>query len=122
MQLKFGERNIVEFSSPESFYEALGFLANGEKRGIRFDFEKYDNKWGIEGRIWITKAANAPKDLRASFSAGTQQVDSRLNCNEYIRYLINNYGFEKGSDNTYRSIVAYIPSKYVKDFDRGYKL
>lgn len=44
VRLFFGDRNIVSFESEEDFYEALGFLANSN-RGIRFDYESYDNKW-----------------------------------------------------------------------------
>ena len=81
MQLNFGERNYVIFSNEEEFYEALGYLSN-HKRGIRFDWENYANKWGIEGRIWITNSSNAPRALKRAFSAGVDYVDNRLNCNE----------------------------------------
>lgn len=120
-QLTFGERNVFSFSSDKTFYEALGYLANCN-RGIRFDFECYDKKWGIEGRIWIKNAKNAPNELRAAFSAGTQYIDYRLDCNEYIAYLVNNYGFKLGSNNTYNDVVTHVPSNYIIDFDRGYKL
>ena len=121
MQLVFGERNIVRFSSDENLIEAVGYLANN-RRGIRFDFESYDNKWGIEGRIWIRDASNAPIELRNAFSAGTNIVESRLNCNEFIYYLINNFGFTRGSNNTYHSIRRNIPTRYLNDFDRGFNL
>lgn len=120
-QLTFGERNVFSFSSDNTFYESLGYLSNNN-RGIRFDFESYANKWGIEGRIWITNAQNAPKELKAAFSAGTQGVDCRLNCNEFIAYLVNNFGFKMGSNNTYNDVVTYVPATYIVDFDRGYKL
>ncbi len=121
MQLVFGERNIVAFATESDFFEALGFLANNN-RGIRFDFEQYDNKWGIEGRIWITNSSKAPNSLKNAFSAGTDYVDHRLNCNEFILFLINNFGFKNGSNNTYHSIVGYIPTNFKNDFDRGYNL
>lgn len=121
VQLTFGERNVFSFSSDSAFYEALGYLAN-PNRGIRFDYERYANKWGIEGRIWITNSQNAPYELKAAFSAGTQGVDNRLNCNEYIAYLINNFGFKMGTGNTYNNIVPYVPQNHIVDFDRGYNL
>lgn len=120
-QLTFGERNVFSFSSDKTFYEALGYLAN-HNRGIRVDYECYNNKWGIEGRIWITNAKNAPSELKAAFSAGTQGVDYRLNCNEYIAYLVKYYGFKMGSNNTYNDIVTYIPPQYLADFNNGYNL
>lgn len=121
MPLTFGERNIVSFSNKSDFFESLGYLSKND-RGIRFDFERYPNKWGIEGRIWITNSANAPASLQNSFSAGTDKIDHRLNCNEFIRHLINDYGFNEGSDNTYDKIIKYVPKKFKNDFDRGYNL
>lgn len=120
-QLVFGEKNIVKFSSDRTFFEALGYLAN-HNRGIRFDYECYDNKWGIEGRIWITNANNAPQELKAAFSAGTDTVDYRLNCNEYIAYLVNFFGFKMGSHNTYEDIILFVPQTNKSDFDRGYNM
>lgn len=124
MQLNFGERNKVIFISEGEFYEALGYLSNPQ-RGIRFDWESYDNKWGIEGRIWITNSSNAPRALRVAFSAGTEYVDNRLNCNEYIRFLISNHGFNTITNvrNTHLTMIrSTVPQRYLSDFDRGYNL
>ena len=121
LQLQFGERNFVKFNTEEEFYEALGFLSN-PSRGIRFDWESYNNKWGIEGRIWIRNSSNAPTALQNAFSAGTNSIDHRLNCNEYILYLIRNFGIVNGSNNDVSSIRRNVPSEYLDAFDRGYNL
>lgn len=122
MQLRFGERNFVIFSSENEFYLCLGFLLNS-KKGVRFDwYEDYENKWGIEGRIWIDSAANAPSALRAAFSAGTATVDKRLNCNEYILFLIRNFGIRNGRCQNLVSIESNIPSCYITDFRAGLAL
>ena len=92
MKLNFGQRNKVIFTSEEDFFEALGYLSN-HTRGIRLDWENYPNKWGIEGRVWIANSSNAPLSLRSAFSVGIEYVDHRLNCNEYIEYLISNHGY-----------------------------
>ncbi len=59
MQLIFREKNKICFTDEADFYLCLGFLLNNSK-GIRFEWENYDNKWGIEGRIWITNSSSAP--------------------------------------------------------------
>lgn len=121
MQLKFGEKNTVCFADEADFYLCLGFLLNSSK-GIRFDWETYDNKWGIEGRIWITNASNAPLSLRKAFSRGTDTIDNRLNCNEYILYLYNNYGIVNGRNQDFNNVFSKVPIKYRNDFNRGLAL
>lgn len=121
MQLKFGEKNIVQFQDEADFYLCLGFLLNNSK-GVSFTWEKYNNKWGIEGRIWITDSSNAPLSLRNAFSAGTDTIDNRLNCNEYILYLYNNFGIVNGRNQNLNNISSNVPIQYLKDFNRGLTL
>lgn len=121
MQLSFGERNWVIFHDEADFYLCLGFLLNVSK-GVRFDWEAYDNKWGVEGRIWINNSSNAPPSLRNAFSAGTTTVDHRLNCNEYIIYLHNNFGITTGRNQNITHIQSLVPSSYLNDFQRGLQL
>lgn len=121
MQLRFGEKNIVSFDDEADFYLCLGFLLNKSKQ-VRFAWEQYDNKWGIEGRIWIKDSSNAPQSLRRSFSAGTETVENRLNCNEYLLYLHNNFGIRKGNLQDLKSISSWIPKQYLQVFNKGLSL
>ena len=121
MQLSFGERNFVTFSDEADFYFCLGFLMNPNK-GVRFDWEVYDNKWGIEGRIWINNSSNAPSSLLRAFSAGTQTVEHRLNCNEYIRYLHDNFGIVKGRIQDLDYVESRIPPQYLESYNEGRSL
>lgn len=121
LKLKFGEKNIVQFKDEADFYLCLGFLLNRSK-GIRFDWEKYNNKWGIEGRIWITDSSNAPLSLKNAFSIGTDTIDNRLNCNEYILYLYNNFGIVNGRNQNLNNILNRVPVQYLNDFNKGLTL
>lgn len=121
MKLKFGERNFVIFNDESDFYLCLGFLMNSNK-GIRFDWENYDNKWGMEGRIWINDSSNAPDSLKQAFSAGTKSVDNRLNCNEYILYLYKNFGIVKGRSQNIAHIESLVPSIYLSNYKKGLRL
>ena len=121
MKLTFGERNIVVFSDEADFYLCLGFLMN-TKKGIRFDWEIYDNKWGIEARIWIKDSSNAPTSLRNAFSAGTKDVDYRLNCNEYVLYLSNNFGISVGSIQNLAYVESKVPKSNLADYYKGLSL
>lgn len=121
MQLIFGEKNKIYFTDEADFYLCLGFLLNSSK-GIRFDWEIYDNKWGIEGRIWITNSSNAPLSLKNAFSIGTNTIDNRLNCNEYILYLYKNFGIVNGRNQNLNNISSKVPAQYLKDFNIGLTL
>lgn len=121
MKLKFGERNIIHFKNEHEFYEAMGYLANNS-RGIRIDWESYDNKWGIEGRIWIANATNLPDALKCASSAGTSIYDCRINCNEYLEILIREHNFSGGSKQDKDQIRNSIPLEYYSSFDDGYEV
>lgn len=123
MKLNFGERNFVIFASEDEYYEALGFLTN-PKRVIKFDWEDYDNKWGVEGRIWIGNSANAPVSLARAFSAGNQSYMHRLNCNEYLDELISNFGIPMGkvTITDHNAVKRRVPSKYMTAFIDGFNL
>lgn len=121
MQLKFGEKNIVSFDDEADFYLCLGFLLN-ESKQVRFTWEQYDNKWGIEGRIWIKDSSNAPQSLCRSFSAGTETVENRLNCNEYLLYLHNKFGIRNEKSQDLKSILKRIPKQYLQAFNKGLSL
>ena len=83
-------------------------------KGIRFDWEIYDNKWGIEGRIWITNSSNIPLSLKNAFSIGTNTIDNRLNC--------KNFGIVNGRNQNLNNISSKVPAQYLKDFNIGLTL
>ncbi|MEA4888890.1 MAG: hypothetical protein VB070_05455 [Clostridiaceae bacterium] len=121
MPRNFGDRNIVRFHDDHEFFIALGYLAN-PTRGIRFDWEDYENKWGIEGRIWIRDSTNAPDSLRNAFSAGTRYCQHRLNCNQYLAYIIQYHNFPNGLITDFDSIRETVPAQFLNDFDFGVNL
>ncbi len=51
--------------------------------------------------------------------------ERRINCNEYVHYIVSNFGFNAGkyqNSNFIRSIVAINFPVYLQDFDFGYNL
>lgn len=89
---------------------------------MKISIESHDNKWGIEYRIWFKNVVNAPYDIRSALSAGTKSYVARLNCNEFIDYLINKHRFGIETTVNIDVIRATIPNEYIEDFDRGYNL
>ena len=124
MQLSFGERNWVIFSSDGDFFESLGYLSNNS-RGIYISSETSNNRWGAELRIWIENSRGMPSSLRNADSAGLGNYERRINCNEYVYHLVNNFGFSLGTfqnSTAIRNIVATNYANHVVDFDRGYNI
>ena len=124
MKLSFGERNWVIFDSKSDFFVSLGFLSNN-KRGVYISSETSSNRWGTELRIWIEDATNMPIPLANADSKGLNSYERRINCNEYVHYIVSNFGFNAGkyqNSNFIRSIVAINFPVYLQDFDFGYNL
>ena len=122
MSIEFGDQNIITFRDNSKLYEAIGYLSNFSKRGLNISIESYNNKWGVEYRIWLKNVVNAPYDIRSAFSKGTQSYVARLNCNEFIHHLINEHCFAVDEIVSVDVIRATIPFEYIDDFDRGYNL
>lgn len=110
MQLKFGQRNIIKFKNEQDFYLCLGYLSNPNRFCFN-NIESYDNKYGDEYRIWLRNIKNIPNTLEHVISDGGYYA-ARLNCNEYIQYIMNNYGFPFINENL-------IPNEYKCYFHEG---
>ncbi|WP_373599824.1 hypothetical protein [Paraclostridium bifermentans] len=120
--IEFGEKNIISFQDENSLYETIGYLANYTARGMNISVENYPNKWGIEYRIWLGNVRNAPYCMRSVLSEGVGNYDARLNCNEFITFLINSHNFAIGATQNVDIIRASIDNEYIEDFNRGYNL
>ena len=122
MPIKFGKKNIITFQDNESLYESIGYIANYRKRGLNISRERFENKWGEEYRIWFEDITNIPSSINNALSAGVGDFVARLNCNEFIEFLIDNCGFNVGDQMNLQTIRATIPQQYLTDFDRGHNL
>ena len=49
-------------------------------------------------------------------------IGFRVNCNEYVLILINDFGFQVGQKQDVAQIKSNVPPKYRKDFERGLQL
>ena len=113
MQLKFGKINVIRFIDEQDFFLCLGYLSN-LARMAHVNSEEYDNKYGVEKRIWLRNIANIPETLKLAISDGGTYA-ARLNCNEYIQYITLNYGFPNTDENR-------IPNEYKKYYYEGKQL
>lgn len=124
MKLNFGERNHVRFETKNEFFESLGYLANND-RGVYISSEQSDNRWGAEYRIWLKDIDNIPYPLDEAKSAGLDNYEARINCNEYVYELVSKFGFTQGNRQNTKNIKSIVEDdypKYLDDFKRGFNL
>ena len=113
MQLKFGKINVIRFDDERDFFLCLGYLSNPD-RTAHVNSEKYDSKYGVEDRIWLRNINSIPKTLKLAKSDGGNYA-ARINCNEYIQYIILNYGFPNTDE-------SRIPNEYKQYYFEGKQL
>jgi hypothetical protein len=123
-QLIFGTRQQIQFESDNDFFEALGFLAKNDRTtSIHWERNEIQGAWGSEGRIHCYKnIENFPVYFSNAFSAGTNNIIHRINCNEYIKYIIEEHSFQIGHTQDLSAIRLTIPTQYATDFNRGLQL
>jgi len=119
----FGTKKQITFNSESEYYEFLGFLAkgNGSTR-IVWEDNDHQGAWGKEGRIEFL--ISPPVGLRANLehTAGTGNIQSRVNCNEFVENLVTKQGFVFGPKQDHLKIVATIPNSYLAEFNVGLNL
>lgn len=138
-QLMYGKRRpFLIFRNDSDFYECLGFVCNMARHGIEivWEYNQQSGAWANEGRIHFKKIngsiyTNIPNTIRNRLTAGNGNVAARLNCNDYILALHNNYGFTtrvQPNGITPHKLFAsqnplqYVPTNFYNDFNRGYNM
>lgn len=142
-RLIYGQRRpYLRFVNDQDFFESYGFLCNTHKHRLEFQWEYNEGSgaWGNEGRIHFLNCGNdqayspMPAALSRKLTKGRQgSIANRLNCNEFIKELVANYGFSvnplKPGNAATRSAqglippanpLRFVPPQYVADYNRGY--
>jgi len=117
---KFGTKNQISFSNQNEYYELLGYLSKSDgTTGLYWEENKEQGAWGNEGRIhfYTTRTFSY-----LSHTAGTNNIISRVNCNEFVKNLVANYNFIYGKTQNKGNIISNIPKQYLNDFNRGFLL
>lgn len=123
-QLTFGTKQQIQFASDNEFFEALGFLSkNNGTTSIHWEHNENQGAWGSEGRIHCYQnIGNFPNYFSNAFSAGVNKIIHRINCNEYIKYIVTIHRFQFGHNQDVNVIRNTIPQQYIGDFNRGLAL
>jgi len=121
-QSTFGSKQQVKFNNEHEYYELLGFLAKSDRTSsLVLEHNEEQGAWGSEGRIQFF-IDNLPFSANLLTTAGTGNIKSRVNCNEFIDNLINNHYFIIGFEQNVDRIRTTIPTEYIQDFDNGINL
>lgn len=118
----FGRNGQVCFSSPNEYYQLLGYLAKSDgSTAITWENNENSGAWGSEGRIHFNRS-NIPCLGTLKLTAGNGSTIYRVNCNSFVEHLSKYHGFVQGKYQNISLIKATIPPVYLKDFELGLKL
>lgn len=118
---RFGRNGQVNFSSPEDYYELLGYLAKSDgTTSITWENNEDQGAWGSEGRICFY-SKRLPSAVFLRYTAGNGSIYKRVNCNDFVEHLSRYHGFVQGKYQNIESIRRTIPSQYIACFEQGLK-
>jgi hypothetical protein len=117
---KFGKKEQVKFNTVNAYYEFIGYLAKNDG-STRLVFENNDEQgaWGKEGRIEFLKSVPISLKAKLKHTAGTGNIESRVNCNEFLEHIISKHKFLTTNNQNLESIRKTIPINYLADFESG---
>ena len=116
-QNSYGAQGQINFNNKSEYYQALGYLAKSDKTSIHWeDNDIKGTAWGKEGRIHFY-VSNPVISGNFKLTAGTGNIKSRTNCNDFIKNIVNNHAFIMGKVQEIQNIRNTIPDDYLVDFD-----
>jgi hypothetical protein len=119
---EFGTVRQVRFANENEYYETMGYLAKSDNdSAIKWERNKDSGAWENEGRIeFFIAENNVPTNSFFKHTAGNgAKVLSRVNCNEFVKDLVDNHNFAFGTVQNDQDIRNTVPIQYQADFDRG---
>jgi len=121
-QTTFGTRNQVQFNNEHEYYELLGYLAKSDgTTSLVWEHNEEQGAWGSEGRIQFY-TSERPYIVTLPHTAGVGNIESRVNCNEFVQNLNEDHNFAYGDRQDEDAIRSTIPEDYIADFERGLSL
>ena len=122
-QANFGTKQQISFNSESEYYELLGYLSKSDGSTILvWEDNDLQGAWTKEGRILFFVAQPAALKANLLHTAGNGNINSRVNCNEFILNIRANYGFVLGESQNVPNIRATVPQQYIAAFDAGLQL
>ena len=118
--LSFGTRNQVNFDSYDEFFRTLGFLASSKHTEIHIEHNEEQGAWSHESRIHCYGIQEIfPRAIANAATRGTGNISFRVNCNQYVEYIMDRHGFVEGKLQDVERIRLTVPKEYMKAFNEG---
>lgn len=118
----FGSYGQIRFANEHEFYTLLGYLAKSDgSTSLVWERNEEQGAWGSEGRIQIY-VANMPRIGQLTLTAGVGSIVNRVNCNEFVKNIVEDHRFVYGRVQDIKRIRELIPDEYQPDFDAGLKM
>lgn len=114
----FGTQSQMQFADDHEFFQFLGYLAKSDRSSsLVWEHNEKQGAWASEGRIQLLKPLPRPWNVRVT--AGVGNIYGRINCNQFIEYIRNQFGFIEGETQDTASIISRIPEEYHESFNEG---
>lgn len=118
----FGSKGQIRFANEHEFYTLLGYLAKSDgSTSLVWERNEEQGAWGSEGRIQIY-VANMPRIGQLTLTAGVGNIVNRVNCNEFVKNIVEDHRFVYGKVQDIKRIRELIPDEYQSDFDTGLEM
>ncbi len=120
-KLIYGKNKQLKFSDCEEKYKSIGFICNDSNCSISIEDNASRGSYSDAYRIRVINKNKITLALKNALRSS-----GRINCNEFVKDLIDNYGFysEDGLHvyGLYHECLNKIPPEYICDFNGGYNL
>ncbi len=119
LKLIFGTEKQLEFADTKDFYMSFGMVCNPNIFTISYEMNKKNGSYSNAYRLRVLSSCR--KLLTPSLEKAVRS-QNRINCNEYVEYLIDNYNVvEKSGDVicNITEILKSIPNEFVAYFMKG---
>lgn len=117
--LSWGRPPKLVFESEEEFFRALGQITNEKAFTISYEPNHKTGSYAPAYRIRVlTGTKNIATALQKKMTTG-----SRINCNEYVLYLIEKHSFVQSGSvimRSFETVLETVPEKYRLIFIQGY--
>lgn len=117
----FGHNQQIQFADEHEYYKFLGYLAKSDgSTSLVWEHNEDQGAWASEGRILFFSPIPYPFQLQQT--AGVNNIQFRVNCNEFVENIRSEHNFIMGKSQNVSSIRTTIPRQYLIDFQGGLAL
>lgn len=117
--LSWGQPPKLIFKNEEEFYRTLGQVSNETAFNISFEPNKNTGSYSDAYRIRVLKGT---KNITGALQ-NKLTTNDRINCNDYVKYLIQKHAFVQSGNaimRSFKTVLETIPEEFKLIFIEGY--